>query len=90
MQRLNTKLLFMVVGGCAFLVDASIYLIFADIFDLHPFWARLIAFFIAVGVTCIGNRKFTFANSHLSPILTQYTKAILAAVVSLIPNMLVF
>jgi putative flippase GtrA len=80
----------MVVGGCAFLVDASIYLIFADIFDLHPFWARLIAFFIAVGVTCIGNRKFTFANSHLSPILTQYTKAILAAVVSLIPNMLVF
>jgi putative flippase GtrA len=90
MQRLNPKLLFLLVGGIAFIVDALTYFIVVDLFDIQPFGARFIAFLVAVGVTTYGNRILTFAKRSHLPFGVQYIKAILAALLSLVPNMIVF
>jgi len=90
MQRLGAKCQFLMVGGVAFIVDISVYLALTELLSLHYLAARVVAFLVAVGVTCFGNRTFTFSTRAKMPFLSLYKKAILAAVISFVPNVLVF
>jgi putative flippase GtrA len=90
MQDIKTKFLFLTVGGVAFLVDMSVYLFMTEIFSMNVIYSRVIAFLIAVCVTCIGNRTFTFNKKPQPSFLRQYAKAILAAIIAFLPNILLF
>ena len=90
MQNLSTKFQFLMVGGVAFVVDISVYLMLTELIALNYLFARIVAFLIAVGVTCFGNRTFTFSTRAKTPFLTIYKKALFASVVSFVPNVLVF
>jgi len=90
MQQLNSKIRFLLVGATAFIIDASSYLLATEIIGITPFYARLIAFLVAVSVTCYGNRTFTFSERAHQGFAKQYGLAVLAALVSLIPNMALF
>ncbi|GAC16885.1 GtrA family protein [Aliiglaciecola lipolytica] len=85
-----TKIRFILVGGGAFLVDAIVFLICCYGLSLSPFNARIIAFFIAVAVTFLGNRLITFKARRHPSFIKQYALALAAAVVTLIPNLTVF
>lgn len=90
MQGMRAKFQFLLIGSVAFVVDITVYLFLTELISLHYLLARVIAFLIAVGVTCVGNRTFTFSTRIKTPLLFLYSKAILAAVFSFIPNVLVF
>jgi putative flippase GtrA len=45
---------------------------------------------IAVAITCFGNRYFTFADRKHDKFYKQYSLALVAGLVSLVPNMSVF
>lgn len=89
-MQLNAKIKFLIVGGFAFLVDASVYLILTGELQLSPLNARMLAFTIAVLVTCTGNRFITFANRNHQLFYKQYALALLAGLFSLLPNLIVF
>jgi putative flippase GtrA len=90
MPVLDKKFQFLLIGASAFVVDASSYFVCSELIGLSPFWARFIAFVIAVAVTSVGNRKFTFSDRAHPTILVQYGKSLVAACISLVPNMSVF
>ena len=54
---------FLVVGGIGFLADAGVLLSFLRWTDVDPFTARLVAIAIALQVTWLLNRNFTFEKS---------------------------
>jgi putative flippase GtrA len=87
---MNAKIKFLIVGGFAFIVDASVYLILTGELQLSPLNARVFAFTIAVLVTCTGNRFITFANRNHQQFYKQYALALLAGLTSLLPNLVVF
>ena len=90
MQHLKTKCQFLVVGGVAFAVDISVYMILTEVLTTHYLVARVVAFLIAVGVTCKGNSMFTFSQREKTPFVSLYKKAVCAALISFIPNVAVF
>ncbi|MDF1777182.1 MAG: GtrA family protein [Rhizobiaceae bacterium] len=57
---------FLVVGGIGFLADAGVLLSFLHWTDVDPFTARLVAIAIALQVTWLLNRNFTFEKSTRS------------------------
>jgi len=87
---MNAKIKFLIVGGFAFIVDASVYLILTGELQHSPLNARVLAFTIAVLVTCTGNRFITFANRIHQQFYKQYAMALLAGLISLLPNLVVF
>lgn len=87
---MKTKCKFLVVGGVAFAVDISVYMMLTEILTTHYLVARVIAFLIAVGVTCKGNSMFTFSQREKAPFVSLYKKALCAALISFIPNIAVF
>ena len=54
---------FLVVGGIGFLADAGVLLGLLRWTDIDPFTARLVAIAIALQVTWLLNRNFTFGKS---------------------------
>ncbi len=89
-MQLKMKIKFLFVGGVAFLVDASIYLLLTNVLSLSPLSARVIAFTIAVFVTCTGNRLLTFAKRNHAAFYKQFGLALVAGLISLMPNLAVF
>ena len=87
---LSVKVTFLFVGGFAFFVDASVYLLLTNALFLSPLSARVIAFTIAVFVTCTGNRFLTFTRRNHTTFYRQYCLALVAGLVSLLPNLIVF
>jgi putative flippase GtrA len=88
--RLSVKFSFLLVGGFAFVVDASAYLLLTNVLFLLPLSARVVAFMIAVLVTCTGNRFLTFSKRKHITFYKQYGLALFAGLVSLLPNLTVF
>ncbi|MEM7304217.1 MAG: GtrA family protein, partial [Pseudomonadota bacterium] len=62
---------FAVVGGLAFLIDASLVTILYGGFDFDPFSARLIAIGAATLFAIYWHRHWTFAHSKEGSILYQ-------------------
>lgn len=89
-MRLSVKFSFLLVGGFAFVVDASAYLLLTNVLFLLPLSARVVAFMIAVLVTCTGNRFLTFSKRKHITFYKQYGLALFAGLVSLLPNLTVF
>lgn len=87
---MQIKMKFLLVGGCAFLVDASVYLLLTNFLFLSPLSARVIAFTVAVLITCTGNRILTFAQRHHAAFYKQFGLALIAGLISLMPNLIVF
>ncbi len=54
---------FVVVGGIGFLADAGVLLLLLRFTALDPFTARLLAIAVALQVTWLLNRTFTFGRS---------------------------
>jgi len=78
------------IGGIAFIVDISVYLVLTEILSLNSIYSRIIAFLIAVCITCIGNKTYTFSERPKVSFVRQYGKALLAATISFLPNILLF
>lgn len=57
---------FILVGGIGFLTDAGMLLLLLRYTGLDPFTARLIAIAVALQVTWLLNRRFTFGRSTAS------------------------
>lgn len=79
---------FSVVGGIGFLVDALVFSLCLFGFGLPPLLSRVLSFVVAASTTWIGNRHFTF-RSRSSP-HGEWKKFLIAASVSIVPNLSVF
>ena len=55
---------FIVVGGIGFVADAAVLLLLLRFTGLDPFSARLLAIAVALQVTWLLNRRFTFGRSN--------------------------
>lgn len=62
MSEMHSEFLrFCAVGAVGFIVDASILQILTGSFGMDPYGSRLISFLIAVTVTWLLNRRYTFS-----------------------------
>ena len=72
---------FGIVGVVGFIVDAGVLALCMKVGGLGPYEGRLVSFLIAVTVTWLGNRHFTFkekptpAATHASPVTPTATTA---------------
>lgn len=87
---------FALVGGVGFIADTLIFISCFKLLLLPLFQARLIAFFGAASVTWLGNRVFTFSSHtqnsdhYWRGLVTQWGKFMSSAILSAIPNLIVF
>lgn len=65
---------FILVGGTGFLVDAGCLMLLFHGLDFGHYSSRLIAFAVAVTVTWILNRTYTFQAGRPRSIHTEYVK----------------
>ncbi|WP_218354144.1 GtrA family protein [Alteromonas lipotrueiana] len=86
----SQKLRFLLVGGVAFGIDLGVFASLSFYFGIDTHVSRVVAFVIAVLVTCVGNRLLTFSDRDHIQLHKQYIKAIVAGIVSLCPNLLLF
>lgn len=56
--------LFLVAGGIGFITDALVLSALLQFTPLGPFLSRAVAIAVAMGVTYVFNRHFTFGRSH--------------------------
>jgi putative flippase GtrA len=89
-MQIKMKIKFLFVGGVAFLVDVSVYLLLTNVLSLSPLSARVVAFTIAVFITCTGNRLLTFSMRKHAALYKQFRLALVAGLISLMPNLAVF
>lgn len=68
---------FAMVGTIGFLADAGALLLLFN-FGLNPYWGRLGSFFIAVSITWLLNRNFTFKAKKTTAFWTEWIKYIMA------------
>lgn len=99
MKRLQQHRLlkFALVGGIGFIADALVFMLCAYLFYLPLLWARGIAFCCAASVTWFGNRRFTFRQGqapwqtdNIKNLLSQWLTFMSCALISALPNFLVF
>ena len=64
MRGLTTFLRFSVVGAAGFAVDAVVFFTLVHVVALAWWAARVLAFLTAVGVTWVGNRRYTFGSTE--------------------------
>lgn len=85
----NRLLRFAVVGTVGFSVDAAVFSLCFYLGQYDPITSRAIAFFCAASATWYGNRRFTFADRD-QQVWQQWAKFLSVAMVSAIPNFVVF
>ena len=81
---------FSLVGITGFLVDAAVLYAAIYLLDIPALASRLIAFSCAATTTWFGNRVYTFRDRPRSGRIMQWRRFLVAAVISAIPNLLVF
>lgn len=82
-------LIFAAVGLSGFVVDSMVFSVLLLFYPITLDMARIVAFLVAVAVTYLGNRHFTFEDNCKGQ-LTQFLKYLAVACFSAIPNLLVF
>ncbi len=85
-----TQLKFLLVGGASFIVDILLFLYLSQVLYWPIFHARLMAFCVALLLTWMGNRLFTFSHRKRRPIGTQVLMAALLACCAASVNLSVF
>lgn len=80
---------FAIVGTIGFCVDATVLLIFVNILFFEIYIARIISFIIAVFVTWILNRVFTFGKSKYSK-KREYSYYFIVQSIGAILNYIIF
>lgn len=81
------------VGAIGFVIDYSVFSLAYYAFGLPILNARIMAFIVAATSTWYGNRKLTFSASEQNGALLalkQWQKFMCSALISAIPNILVF
>lgn len=78
------------VGSIGFVVDASILLLLVYIYDFNILFSRVIAFFIAVLITWIINRNFTFSNNSSYKKGKEYIYYLIIQGMGALLNLLIF
>lgn len=84
---------FGLVGAVGFVVDYSIFSLLVYGLDQPLLMARGLAFICAATTTWYGNRMITFAKKgrqSLDSAFNQWQKSMCSALVSVVPNMMVF
>ncbi|WP_108945414.1 GtrA family protein [Shewanella halifaxensis] len=84
------KIRFLLVGAGVFVVDFSLFLILTNLLELQFMLARSIAFLIAVVVSWLVNRNWTFSGRLAQPKLKQLTKSLSVAIAAASMNLLTF
>lgn len=72
-SRHGDKLRFLTVGGIGFAVDGGMLLLLNGIAGWTPLLARMVGFPVAVSVTWLLNRTWTFRNARQHAAARQYT-----------------
>ena len=66
---------YVLVGAVGFAVDAALLLLLIHIGGMSRLWARIPSFLVAVTVTWLLHRNFTFANAnHTAPSLHEWLR----------------
>ncbi|MEG3755068.1 GtrA family protein [Psychromonas arctica] len=87
---MNKKVCFVLIGGVAFCIDTGVFSILFSLYGINIYIARIIAFIVAVCVTWYGNRCFTFKERNVLSVGKQISRAFFSAILSLLPNLIVF
>ncbi|MBW3694735.1 GtrA family protein [Vibrio sp. T187] len=81
------------VGVVGFIADYTVFSLMFYLFELPIIQARVVAFFCAATTTWYGNRILTFAvedKGSLAQAFLQWQKFMCAALLSAVPNLVVF
>ena len=81
---------FLLTGGVAFIVDISAFAICLDLLQLDPYRSRIVSYILAVLVTWIGNRFFSFANRNLHYKDHLFIKYVVSVGISFFINFLIY
>lgn len=81
---------FSVVGSIGFIIDASILLLLINILDVNIVFSRLISFLVAVFITWILNRNFTFFKKEESKKKKEYSLYLIIQTVGAMLNYFIF
>lgn len=88
---LSQKLLkFALVGSAGFIVDTIVFSLAIYVFKTDLLSARVVSFIFAATTTWLGNRWFTFSERNKEAKVKQWSKFFCSALISAIPNFLVF
>ncbi|WP_299790753.1 GtrA family protein [uncultured Shewanella sp.] len=74
-----TQLKFLMVGGGSFVVDMLLFLYLSQHLAWPMVQARVMAFFVALTLTWMGNRLFTFSDRKRRPKGEQFVMAVILA-----------
>ncbi|RTR27243.1 GtrA family protein [Shewanella atlantica] len=85
-----TQLKFLVVGGLSFVFDMLLFLYLSQQLDWSILHARLAAFCVALTLTWLGNRLFTFSHRKRLPKGEQFAMAVILACCAASVNLSVF
>ena len=90
-QQRHPAFKFALVGGCGFLVDATLLILLFEALKLDLVTSRSIAFAFAATSNWILNRIFTFADRGRGGRKTaEWLRFIVSAVISAVPNLGLF
>lgn len=81
---------FAIVGSVGFLTDASTFYFLVNHAFIVIDWARVIAFIIAMVITWLGNRYFTFTAVNKEKVSVQFIKHTCCALFGFSINFLIF
>ena len=81
---------FAVVGGCGFVVDATVLAIGVHGYGMGPISARIISFSVAVMVTWLLNRTFTFNDETTHGPTRELVLYLLVSVTGFATNFMVY
>lgn len=84
------QLKFLLVGGVSFLIDLSLFIYLSQQLLWPLLTARLAAFSVALTLTWLGNRLFTFSHRNKVPKGQQFAMAIILACCAASVNLTVF
>ncbi|WP_144213116.1 GtrA family protein [Shewanella donghaensis] len=78
----SSLLAFLLVGGCSFIVDISVFLTLSVYAEWQPMLARVCGFCVGLILTWIGNRLFTFRHRKQLNTLLQLRWVVIIAAIS--------
>ncbi|HEY9035711.1 MAG TPA: GtrA family protein [Pseudomonadales bacterium] len=81
---------FAVVGGCGFVVDAAVLAVAVHGYGMGPIAARIISFSVAVMVTWLLNRTFTFNEETMHGPTRELVLYVLVSVTGFASNFTVY
>ena len=81
---------FLVVGAIGFVVDASILVTLIHQYGWGDYTARVVSFAIAVIVTWLLNRRFTFASGATSRRGREYTRYLTVQILGVVINFSIY